>query len=291
MLVQILNAWVSQNHSVHDAATAAVIGMNVEWLLLSCKRHGKWRVRLYAIASYYTGSVGLSLGSKGRLLQFKVRLSYHIFDIPGVVGKVGWRRSTMSKSALSAALQSSKSGTELNTLPVQDSGTSSLARSAFPCLYQDAKSVEDTFEVDLDLNKLSLGKSPGPASFRRRSLDDAVSLSCNTQSITCKESFSTRLWLHNYPYARMLNLCDTQLDIFTAFLHVSEALVKSSDRSITLYQAIRQGPRLCYLICTSFMCTLTVQHMSSCALAWRCCAWAHQLVVCMVFGSVLLSNT
>ena len=84
----------------------------------------------------------------------------------------------MSKSALSAALQGDQKGSssKLNALPLGGGTSSNLSKSAFPCLYQDASSGEDTFEVDVDLNlnKLSLGTSPGPASFRRRSLDDPV---------------------------------------------------------------------------------------------------------------------
>ncbi len=74
-------------------------------------------------------------------------------------------------SALTAALQSGQT--------TQKQGTTtypgvSVARSAFPCLYQDEASKEDAFEIDLSLNKLSLGTSPLPASWSRRSLDGNV---------------------------------------------------------------------------------------------------------------------
>lgn len=88
----------------------------------------------------------------------------------------------MSKSALSAALLS-KDAAPTQQRPTGESKSSTLSRSAFPCLYQDAQSTEDTFEVEVNLNKLSLGTSPGPSSFRRpsvdgrRSLDDPVSQS------------------------------------------------------------------------------------------------------------------
>lgn len=72
-------------------------------------------------------------------------------------------------SALTAALNSGQTTNKAGPTAISSSSTVS---SAFPCLYQDENSAEDAFEVDIDLNKLRLGASPGISqSNHRKSLD------------------------------------------------------------------------------------------------------------------------
>ena len=89
-------------------------------------------------------------------------------------------------SALTAALQSGQA--EKKQSPTAYPNVN-LHRSAFPCLYQDEASKEDDFEIDLSLNKLSLGASPGLSIRGRSSLDGTVppshlpDLSCAVQHV------------------------------------------------------------------------------------------------------------
>ena len=81
-------------------------------------------------------------------------------------------------SALTAALNSDQKNGKTESLtktsPTKPGISSNLRSTAFPCLFQDNASTEDAFEVELDLQKLTLGQDSGLGRWRRKIVDEPM---------------------------------------------------------------------------------------------------------------------
>ena len=81
-------------------------------------------------------------------------------------------------SALTAALNSDQQDGKPESLtkssPTKPGISSNLRSTAFPCLFQDDASMADAFEVELDLQKLTLGQDSGLGRWHRKIVDEPM---------------------------------------------------------------------------------------------------------------------